>query len=197
MEATEARLRETYSGRRTEILIDLLAEGGLTEVAERVVREVLIEREASLGERVVPQPARVPAAARREELDQRLAPLWARFVASQIDFWGALLVLGLISFIIDFVFFRPATSPDIFGKVCMLLLFAYLLFKDGFNGQGIGKRLLKIRVVDSETGAPCELHKSCLRGLVSLLGIFDVLFIFGQRRQRLGDHAARTLVIRA
>ncbi|WP_236233049.1 RDD family protein [Pseudomonas tohonis] len=197
MEATEARLRETYSGRRTEILIDLLAEGGLTEVAERVVREVLIEREASLGERVVPQPARVPAAARREELDQRLAPLWARFVASQIDFWGALLVLGLISFIIDFVFFRPATSPDIFGKVCMLLLFAYLLFKDGFNGQGIGKRLLKIRVVDSETGAPCELHKSCLRGLVSLLGILDVIFIFGQRRQRLGDHAARTLVVRA
>ena len=44
-------------------------------------------------------------------------------------------MLGLISFAIDFVFFRPATSPDIFGKVCMLLLFAYLLFRTGSTGR--------------------------------------------------------------
>lgn len=197
MEATEARLREAYSGRRTEILIDLLAQGGLTDVAERVVREVLIERESSLSERVVPRQAQVSAAVRREQLDQRLAPLWARFVASQVDFWAALLALGVFSVFVDVVIFRQAGTPDAIGTISVLLLFAYLLFKDGFNGQGLGKRLMKIRVVDSETGAPGELHKSCLRGLVSMLGIFDVIFIFGQRRQRLGDHAARTLVVRA
>lgn len=197
MDAAEARLRETYSSRRSEILVDLLAQGGLTDVAERVVREVLIERESSLGERVVPQRAHVSAEARREQLDQQLAPLWARFVASQIDFWAALLALGVISVFIDFVFFPQTSPPDAIGTVSILLLFAYLLCKDGFNGQGIGKRMLKIRVVDSETGAPGELHKSCLRGLVSLLGIIDVVFIFGQRRQRLGDHAARTIVVRA
>lgn len=33
MDATEARLRETYSGRRTEVLVDLLEQGGLSRTA--------------------------------------------------------------------------------------------------------------------------------------------------------------------
>lgn len=197
MNATEARLRETYSGRRTEVLVDLLEQGGLTEVAERVIRGVLAERESTPGERAVPRQAPASSAVRREPLDLQLAPLWARLVASQLDFWLALLVLAVISTAIEFLTAHHSGIQDTVGKAGMLLLFGYLLAKDGFNGQGIGKRLLKIRVVDSETGAPCELHKSCLRGLVGLLGIFDVIFIFGQRRQRLGDHAAKTLVVRA
>lgn len=197
MDATEARLRETYSGRRTEVLVDLLEQGGLTEVAERVIRGVLAERESTPGERAVPRQAPASSAVRHEPLDLQLAPLWARLVASQLDFWLALLVLAVISTAIEFLTAHHRGIQDTVGKAGMLLLFGYLLAKDGFNGQGIGKRLLKIRVVDSETGAPCELHKSCLRGVVGLLGIFDVIFIFGQRRQRLGDHAAKTLVVRA
>ncbi|WP_337056211.1 RDD family protein [Pseudomonas sp. USHLN015] len=197
MDATEARFRETYSGRRTEVLVDLLEQGGLTEVAERVIRSVLAERESTPGERAVPRQLPASNAVRREPLDLQLAPLWARLAASQLDFWLALLVLAAISIAIEFLTAHHSGTQDTVGKVGMLLLFGYLLAKDGFNGQGIGKRLLKIRVVDSETGAPCELHKSCLRGLVGLLGIFDVVFVFGQPRQRLGDHAARTIVVRA
>ncbi|MFN8424345.1 MAG: RDD family protein [Anaerolineae bacterium] len=73
---------------------------------------------------------------------------------------------------------------------------AYALFADGLpGGQSIGKRILAIRVVDEATGAPCTYRQSFIRNLVLSIGSFiDALFIFGARRQRLGDLAARTIV---
>jgi uncharacterized RDD family membrane protein YckC len=73
----------------------------------------------------------------------------------------------------------------------------YILFADGFsNGQSYGKRLMKTAVVDEDDGTPCTFFQSFLRNLLlAILGPIDWLFIFGQRRQRLGDKAASTIVI--
>ena len=73
----------------------------------------------------------------------------------------------------------------------------YLLFSDGLGeGQSFGKKLVKIAVVDRSTGAPCTYGGSLLRNLVRMLGVFDWAFALGERRQRLGDKAANTIVVK-
>ena len=73
----------------------------------------------------------------------------------------------------------------------------YYFFADALNdGQSIGKRWLGIRVVDDITKAPCTFGQSFIRNLLlAVLGPIDWVFIFGERRQRLGDKAAGTIVV--
>ena len=72
----------------------------------------------------------------------------------------------------------------------------YFLLADGLEGGSIGKRLVGIRVVSAATGAPCTFGQSFLRNLLqTILGPIDILFILGERHQRLGDKAAGTVVI--
>ena len=72
----------------------------------------------------------------------------------------------------------------------------YLLFQDGLrNGQSYGKRIAKTKVIDSRRGSPCTFGQSFIRNL-SILGFIDWIFIFGEKRQRLGDKAAKTFVVK-
>ncbi len=93
-----------------------------------------------------------------------------------------------------------AISPDI-GLIALILAgcfsIFYILFADGFEGgQSYGKRAVKTACVDANTGAPCTFWQSFIRNLLlSVLGLIDWIFIFGRKRQRLGDKAANTIVI--
>jgi uncharacterized RDD family membrane protein YckC len=75
--------------------------------------------------------------------------------------------------------------------------FLYYLFADGLHGgQSFAKRWLGMQVVHAGTGAPCTFGQSFIRNLLlAVLGPLDWIFIFGERHQRLGDHAANTIVI--
>jgi uncharacterized RDD family membrane protein YckC len=73
----------------------------------------------------------------------------------------------------------------------------YMLLADGMGtGQSLGKKWMKLAVVDERTGVPCTYGRSVVRNVLRVLGLVDVLFIFGNRRQRLGDKAAGTIVIK-
>ena len=74
----------------------------------------------------------------------------------------------------------------------------YVIFADGFaGGQSYGKRIMKTAVIDKLSGKPCTYKQSFIRNiLLSILGIFDWIFIFGKKRQRLGDMAANTIVVK-
>ena len=74
---------------------------------------------------------------------------------------------------------------------------AYYLFADGMaHGQSWGKRVVKTAVVNATTGEPCTLARSFVRNAsLMALAIFDWVFIFGAKRQRLGDMLANTIVI--
>jgi uncharacterized RDD family membrane protein YckC len=74
----------------------------------------------------------------------------------------------------------------------------YILLADGFaGGQSYGKRVVHTAVIDATSGAPCTFGKSFVRNfLLALLGPIDWIFIFGSKRQRLGDKAANTIVIK-
>lgn len=75
---------------------------------------------------------------------------------------------------------------------------AYLLFSDGLKGgQSYGKRALDISVVDEATGRACTFTASVKRNLpLMLIGPIDAVFVFGSKRQRLGDKLASTLVVK-
>lgn len=73
----------------------------------------------------------------------------------------------------------------------------YYLFADGRNGgRSFGKEWLGMQVVDLDSGGACSYGQSFVRNLLlAILGPIDWVFIFGERRQRLGDKAAGTIVI--
>jgi uncharacterized RDD family membrane protein YckC len=88
-----------------------------------------------------------------------------------------------------------------FGAIIGL---AYLLTKESlplFNGQSIGKKILRIQVVDNDTYEPIKnkYEKSLIRNISLLIPVFqfiDALMIFSSDRKRFGDQWAGTIVIK-
>ena len=122
-----------------------------------------------------------------------LASLGERLGGQVLDSIIALAAIGVSAI--------PLVASDAIGGVTLVggLLFAlfYILFADGFrDGQSYGKRIMKTAAVDATSGRPCSFGQSFVRNLLlSILGVIDWVFIFGKRRQRLGDKAANTLVV--
>ena len=79
----------------------------------------------------------------------------------------------------------------------IVVAITYLLFSDGFEaGQSFGKRAVNTAVVDRITNEPCTFGQSFIRNfLLLVLGFIDWIFIFGEKRQRLGDKVSGTVVI--
>jgi len=125
-----------------------------------------------------------------------LASRTERLFAQMIDSIVALMLLFALAFLSSLA---PEGIAWLFGLSGLLLFIGYLLFADSLpDGQSYGKRMIGIAVVDRRTGAPCSPWQSFLRNLLlSVLGFFDWVFIFGQNHQRLGDMAAGTIVVEA
>jgi uncharacterized RDD family membrane protein YckC len=103
-------------------------------------------------------------------------------------------VPAIAAFFLTFVLNRAGIVLIV---VTCLFAFLYTLLADGLEGgQSWGKRMVGIRVVSMQTGAPCSFGQSFVRNLLlMILGPIDWIFIFGDRRQRLGDKAAGTIVV--
>ncbi len=97
----------------------------------------------------------------------------------------------------------PSASRSLGVIVSFLLMFAYYIACEWlWRGQTIGKRLLRLRVVD-EQGLRLHFMQVVLRNLLRPVDMIPVFFVVGglacwlsPRRQRLGDLAANTIVIR-
>ena len=92
----------------------------------------------------------------------------------------------------------PATSV-----LYALAAAAYFILMEVRFGQTVGKMLTGIRVIDQWTGATPDVGPTSIRtvlrlvdGLAGYLVAYVVVLTSG-RRQRLGDMAAHTLVVRA
>ena len=72
-----------------------------------------------------------------------------------------------------------------------------LLFIDGFQkGRGIGKQLLSLQVLRLKDGKPCTYKDSFVRRFAGIiLQPFDLIWFLGEKRQRLGDKLAETVVV--
>ena len=74
---------------------------------------------------------------------------------------------------------------------------ALLFFMDGLShGQGPGKKLLSLQVLQLKNGKPCTVKDSFIRRLTSIFQPLDSLWTFGKERQRMGDKLAETVVVK-
>ena len=96
------------------------------------------------------------------------------------------------------------TTLSFNGSVSLLVVvLLYYTLLEGWTGRTVGKFITGIRVVDDRSGRPPGVLSALVRTLLRLIdGIFGylvgfVIVINSDRRRRLGDMAAKTLVVRA
>mgnify|MGYP000167735024 CR=1 FL=1 len=151
-----------------------------------------------------------------ESVDLALQPvgLGSRFLAAVIDAliqYGVVAALLLVavpalslSTLIDEAFETfEFTFLSILLLAIALLFFLYkLLFEAIWNGQTIGKRVAGIRVVQAN-GMPVTFLQVVIRNLLRIIDYLPSYYLIGsvcvlatRRRQRLGDLAAGTVVVR-
>ncbi len=135
---------------------------------------------------------------------QTLATPMARFVAWLLDLVCITLLLSLTRIIVAF---GAVISTDLATAVDTLLIFAVsvgygLAFEWLWRGQTIGKRLLRLRVVDAQ-GLRLEFNQIAIRNLLRVVDMLPLFYLVGgatafltPKAQRLGDVAANTVVIR-
>ena len=92
----------------------------------------------------------------------------------------------------------PAAVSVAYG----LFVIGYYVLLEGYLGQTLGKMATGIKVVSEATGATPGIAAAAIRTVLRLIdGLFSYLVAFATvlasaKRQRLGDMAARTLVVR-
>jgi uncharacterized RDD family membrane protein YckC len=133
-----------------------------------------------------------------------LAGPFSRMLALAVD----LAVVGMLGSVLEKVlaplyFF----GEDLVGALGVLLYFAIslvyaMLCEWLWRGQTVGKRLMRLRVVDAR-GLRLEPSQVIVRNLMRAVDVLPLLYlvggiacVFSTRRQRLGDVAAGTVVIR-
>lgn len=113
------------------------------------------------------------------------APAVERLLAGLVD----VAIIWIIGFI------------PVIGWVCGI---AYFITRDALpflDGQSMGKKLFKLRVVKEFSGEPIKGDYACsmVRSITLLLpifNIFDAIKIFSKKYQRYGDEWAKTIVIK-
>ncbi len=135
---------------------------------------------------------------------QVLAGPVVRFAAWLIDLAAVGALMSLAGLFIGFLRF---VSRDIAAAVYTFLYFAIsigygLVFEWFWRGQTIGKKLLRLRVVDAE-GLKLQFHQIVVRNLLRFVDCLPLFYAvgglscwFSRKFQRLGDIAANTIVAR-
>jgi uncharacterized RDD family membrane protein YckC len=128
----------------------------------------------------------------------RLADTGRRVVAYIID----VIIVGVIVGVIGVTLEAIGLGNVFSSLVATVLGFGYFIYMEGTTGQTFGKRVMNIRVV-TETGADITMAQSAVRNILRIVDTFFfgliglILIIFTQKRQRIGDMVAKTIVIEA
>lgn len=140
------------------------------------------------------------------DIELNLAGLGSRIGAATVD--G--LILGVVLLLAAFGVFgladwfsSPLLAIGIGWLVMLLLVIGYFVAFEVFNeGRTPGKSLFSIRVLGLD-GEPVGFGPSMVRNLLRLVDLFPALPVLGpiailasDRNQRIGDLAARTIVVR-
>jgi uncharacterized RDD family membrane protein YckC len=128
-----------------------------------------------------------------------------RFYAWAIDLACVSVIASVIS---QLLFFLQLISRDLASMALILLYFGVsigygIVLEWCWRGQTIGKRVMKLRVVD-EQGLRLQFSQVAVRNLLRSIDAMPMFYLVGgvacllsRRAQRLGDYAANTVVIRS
>ena len=118
-----------------------------------------------------------------------------------------LVILAIFTMIVQFLAPLNVIAKDAYEAFMGILFFAISLFYSMvteivWRGQTLGKRLMKLRVADSQ-GMRLETSQIVVRNLMRFVDGLPILYLLGgivsllhRHGQRLGDIAAATVVIR-
>lgn len=84
--------------------------------------------------------------------------------------------------------------------LCLLPGLAYALLKDTlYDGRSIGKKMMGLQVINSQTLTPCKMMESVIRNVSLMIPVFslvDAIMVFVDKDNlRFGDKWANTMVI--
>jgi Predicted membrane protein/domain len=126
-------------------------------------------------------------------------PSWGERGFGRFLDWGIAIIIFITGILTGAL--SSSLEESILPQVGALASGAYILLAEGMgHGQSLGKRALKMAVIDAESGARCGYRQSFSRNITILvISTVEVLFIvFGrsdEKRQRLGDLLAGTVVV--
>lgn len=143
-----------------------------------------------------------------------LGDLGSRIVAGIIDY----IIVGIVAGILSIFVFGPwmAVGPGMMGGfgaawfggmfaligVMWVLWLVYFTYFEGTSGQTIGKKFTHIKVI-KEDGARCDFGSALVRNVLRIIDHLPALYILGiiliaatDKRQRLGDMLAKTIVVK-
>lgn len=129
------------------------------------------------------------------------AKIWKRIIAYSIDNLLVVVVIMLVVFGLTAIEKMFGLAEWVFMLatiVVSLVCTVYLFLKDGWDGRGIGKRLMKIQIIDVSTGKPITFKIAALRYLMlRVLSLVEVIFIFVQPNHRgIGDWLGHSIVVK-
>lgn len=143
-------------------------------------------------------------------MKKKLATVWQRVVAWIID----IIIIGIISAILGVLafgsFFLSGMTANpfmaMFGVttlvVMFLVIFGYTIYFEGTQkGQTPGKRAIGIRVVDEKSGKNITLEQAVIRNILRIIDnqiiglVAFILIVVTEKRQRIGDMLAKTIVV--
>jgi uncharacterized RDD family membrane protein YckC len=135
---------------------------------------------------------------------QLLAGPVVRFLAWLVDFFcifALLSVMGVLLALVQFISANLAGAAATLGYFVIGIGYG-IACEWGWRGQTVGKRLLRLRVVDAE-GLRLQFHQIVTRNLLRCIDCLPLFYFVGglvswlsPKGQRLGDLAANTIVIR-
>jgi uncharacterized RDD family membrane protein YckC len=177
-------------------------------------------RDTSAGAKLLNQYApgsAAPATARNHKpiSQMTLATPGSRILATLID-WAMYLTFGAIgvgvSIAVALAFRDPTIDqPNLEFAIDIIIRIASwigvlinVLLISG-SGQTVGKKVMKIRIVNRDSGAPASFNdgvfwRNGIFGLISIIpfvGLVDLVFLFLEGHETLHDKLAHTIVMRA
>ncbi|MCX8905731.1 RDD family protein [Vibrio parahaemolyticus] len=130
----------------------------------------------------------------QSRLNKPLASPGRRYCGQFLDLIISWLLLLLLMFLLN----EMGSSREQTDFISISVSAIYLIFSDALpRGQSVGKLMLGMSVIDKESGEYCSLWQSFIRNILNpLIGLIDAIFILSRKRQRIGDLAANTIVVK-
>jgi uncharacterized RDD family membrane protein YckC len=128
-----------------------------------------------------------------------------RLIAQVIDTVVLIVLFLLVGFVLSgsFTFEYQGEAAYPFLSAYGLIVLLYFAILEGTMGATFGKKLVKIKVV-REDGSACGIVPAFVRTLLRIIDGLPFLYIIGMvliarsdKKQRLGDRLAKTVVIKA
>ena len=120
-----------------------------------------------------------------------------RFIAGAIDFFIAAIIQSILMF---FFIMKPLVAQQIEANQVIILnlqitliSMLYLIVRDILGKRSIGKRIFKMKIVDTKSNETANFMARLLRNITWLLGPIEIIVLLASGK-RIGDIIAKTKI---